>query len=90
MPPRGPVSQRISSRIENTQPPLNVKDVVGVRTRRKRGTKSLGPSGSVIVYLRVSTSEQALSGLGLEARRKAAKSAATQGNSHWLAGNGAC
>ena len=48
---------------------LNVKDVVGVRTRRKRGTKSIGPSGSVIVYLRVSTTEQALSGLGLEAQR---------------------
>ena len=48
---------------------LNVKNDVGVRARRKRGTKSVGPSGSVIVYLRVSTSEQALSGLGLEAQR---------------------
>jgi len=48
---------------------LNVKNDVGVRARRKRGTKSIGPAGSVIVYLRVSTSEQALSGLGLEAQR---------------------
>jgi DNA invertase Pin-like site-specific DNA recombinase len=48
---------------------LNVKNDVGVRARRKRGTKSIGAAGSVIVYLRVSTSEQALSGLGLEAQR---------------------
>lgn len=48
---------------------LNVKNAASVRARRKRLTKSVERCGSVIVYLRVSTSEQALSGLGLEAQR---------------------
>jgi DNA invertase Pin-like site-specific DNA recombinase len=48
---------------------LNVKNAVPVRARRKRGDKPIGPARSVIVYLRVSTSEQALSGLGPEAQR---------------------
>ena len=48
---------------------LNVKDSARVRARRKRRNKSIGSSGSVVVYLRVSTSEQPLSGLGLEAQR---------------------
>jgi DNA invertase Pin-like site-specific DNA recombinase len=38
------------------------------RRRRRRGSTE-APAGTVITYLRVSTSEQALSGLGLEAQR---------------------
>jgi DNA invertase Pin-like site-specific DNA recombinase len=36
---------------------------------RRRRTRAEAPDGTVITYLRVSTSEQALSGLGLEAQR---------------------
>ena len=39
-----------------------------VRRRRRRGCTE-APAGTVLTYLRVSTSEQALSGLGLEAQR---------------------
>ena len=38
------------------------------RRRRRRGSVE-APPGTVVTYLRVSTSEQALSGLGLEAQR---------------------
>jgi DNA invertase Pin-like site-specific DNA recombinase len=37
--------------------------------RRRRRTCAEAPAGTVVTYLRVSTSEQALSGLGLEAQR---------------------
>jgi DNA invertase Pin-like site-specific DNA recombinase len=37
--------------------------------RRRRRTCAEAPVGTVVTYLRVSTSEQALSGLGLEAQR---------------------
>ena len=54
---------------------LNVKRGVGrsaseqvVRHRRRRACAQ-APAGTVVSYLRVSTSEQALSGLGLEAQR---------------------
>ena len=36
---------------------------------RRRGAHAEAPAGTVVTYLRVSTSEQALSGLGLEAQR---------------------
>ena len=39
-----------------------------VRNRR-RGAHAEAPAGTVVTYVRVSTSEQALSGLGLEAQR---------------------
>ena len=37
--------------------------------RRRRRARAEAPAGTVVTYLRVSTSEQALSGLGLEAQR---------------------
>src|SRR6516225_5536070 len=38
-------------------------------SRRRRRTRAEAPSGTVVTYLRVSTSEQALSGLGIDAQR---------------------
>lgn len=38
-------------------------------SRRRRRARIDAPSGTVVAYLRVSTSEQAVSGLGLEAQR---------------------
>jgi DNA invertase Pin-like site-specific DNA recombinase len=37
--------------------------------RRRRGRRVVAPANTVVVYLRVSTSEQAASGLGIEAQR---------------------
>ena len=38
-------------------------------TRRRRRVRAEAPSGTVVTYLRVSTSEQVLSGLGIDAQR---------------------
>jgi DNA invertase Pin-like site-specific DNA recombinase len=56
---------------------LNVKGSVGIsstrRGARRRGGKIAAPADSVVLYVRVSTSEQAASGLGIEAQRATAR-----------------
>jgi DNA invertase Pin-like site-specific DNA recombinase len=49
-------------------------DIEPPRRRRRRGIKSAAPVQTVVVYLRVSTAEQAASGLGIEAQRATARS----------------
>jgi Resolvase, N terminal domain len=55
---------------------LNVKENVGMSSVKKgfrrRARTVAAPENSVILYLRVSTSEQAASGLGIEAQRATA------------------
>lgn len=56
---------------------LNVKAIVGIpsarRVGRRRRAAVAAPIDSAVVYLRVSTSEQAASGLGIEAQRAPAR-----------------
>jgi DNA invertase Pin-like site-specific DNA recombinase len=52
----------------------NVGNTGKSAVRRRGSRKRQAPENTVVVYLRVSSSEQALSGLGIEARRAAAAS----------------
>ena len=68
----------VSESVEITLRTLNVKKGVGIllaggAVRRRRSHKVAAPADTVVVYLRVSTSEQAASGLGIEAQRATAQ-----------------
>lgn len=56
---------------EITLTSLNVMNYVAISGKRR--SKGVAPPDSVVIYLRVSTSEQAASGLGLEAQRATAR-----------------